>query len=162
MYSKSFFPIVGDHPKILILGTLPGKESIRLNQYYANSRNIFWSIIYKLFNESIEAEYSDRIGFLKKNNIAIWDICYKGIRKNSLDSNITDEIPNELDHFIMKYPTLKLIIFNGQKADKLYDKYFDRFDGIDYDTFLSTSPANTTYTFDEKFNNWKIILDYLK
>jgi G:T/U-mismatch repair DNA glycosylase len=43
-------PVVTDASRVLILGTLPGDESLRMQQYYANSRNQFWSILGAAFD----------------------------------------------------------------------------------------------------------------
>jgi hypoxanthine-DNA glycosylase len=53
------------------------------------------------------------------------------------------------------YPSVKQILFNGQKAYDLYLKHFTEIEGIIYETVLSTSPANTGFSFREKLNNWK-------
>jgi TDG/mug DNA glycosylase family protein len=37
----SLVPIVDDQTKILILGSMPGVESLQRAQYYTNSRNQF-------------------------------------------------------------------------------------------------------------------------
>ena len=42
---QSMPPLVGQDPKILILGSMPGKESLRQQQYYANPRNRFWQLL---------------------------------------------------------------------------------------------------------------------
>ncbi|MCK5124794.1 MAG: DNA-deoxyinosine glycosylase [candidate division Zixibacteria bacterium] len=160
-YSESFSPIVGDKPYVLILGTIPGNDSIRLKQYYANPRNLFWEIIHSLFNRHIANEYEKNTEFLKTKNIAIWDVCLKGKRESSLDSDISDEFPNDLQTFIHNYPSIKLIAFNGQKAEKLYNKYFKPFKDVEYFTLLSTSPANASYSYNEKFADWKRILDFI-
>ena len=91
-YSESFTAIVGDSPEILILGTLPGKESLRANEYYANQRNAFWKIIYSLFNTNLEFDYDKKTEFVKKNKIALWDVCQKAVRPSSLDSDINSSI----------------------------------------------------------------------
>ena len=66
---ESFSPIVGKQSKILILGTMPGKDSLRLDEYYANSRNVFWEIIYNLHNLEIQNDYKSKTEFLKQNEI---------------------------------------------------------------------------------------------
>ena len=37
--SKSFLPIIDKETKILILGSLPGKKSLELREYYGHPRN---------------------------------------------------------------------------------------------------------------------------
>lgn len=155
---ESFNPIVGKQPKILILGTMPGKDSLRLNEYYANSRNVFWKIIYEIHNSEIQPDYESKTEFLKQNGISIWDVCHKANRESSLDSDIKNEVPNKLRDFVRANPSIKIIAFNGQKAEKLYDKFFDRFDEINYLTLLSTSPANASYSYQEKVEDWKRII----
>jgi hypoxanthine-DNA glycosylase len=53
------------------------------------------------------------------------------------------------------FPSVKQIVFNGQKAHDLYHKHFTEIEGIIYGVVLSTSPANTRFSFREKLNNWK-------
>ncbi len=67
---KSFAPIAGKNPKILILRTLPGKESLRLQQYYGHPRNVFWKILFSLFHEESESDYIKRTQLLKRNKSA--------------------------------------------------------------------------------------------
>ncbi len=74
-----------------------------------------------------------------------------------MDSNIQDEIPNKIDELIIKYSSIITIVFNGQKAAKLYERYFPKFDNINYITLLSTSPANAKYSFEEKLKDWSQI-----
>jgi hypoxanthine-DNA glycosylase len=150
-----FDPILPANPKIFILGTMPGKQSLRKQEYYANNRNSFWKIMYALTEEVFSENYTERIDTLKRNHIAIWDICQFGERKTSLDSDIKNEEPNPINEIIVMFPSVKQIVFNGKKAEKLYSKYFSEIAHIRYDTVLSTSPANARYSFREKLNNWK-------
>ena len=137
---------------------MPGKESLRLQQYYGHTRNAFWKIIYELFDGNLELNYTSRIEFLKQNNIALWDICQYAERKSSLDADIKNEIPNEISNLINTFPSIKTIAFNGKKTQQLFDKYVERNSKIRYITLLSTSPANARFTFEEKLENWKSIL----
>jgi hypoxanthine-DNA glycosylase len=155
MERVSFDPILPVNPKIFILGTMPGKQSLRKQQYYANNRNSFWKIIYELTETVFSENYAERIDTLKRNHIAIWDICQFGERKTSLDSDIKNEEPNPINEIVEMFPSVKQILFNGKKAEKLYRKYFSEIESIKYETVLSTSPANARYSFREKLNNWK-------
>lgn len=42
-------PVVDEHSRIVILGTLPGDQSLRQEQYYADPRNQFWSLLIGVF-----------------------------------------------------------------------------------------------------------------
>ena len=42
-------PWVGENPKVLILGSLPGDESLKQQAYYCNKGNFFWRIMHNLF-----------------------------------------------------------------------------------------------------------------
>ena len=47
--ATGFPPVEPPRARILILGTLPGAESIRRGEYYAHPRNAFWPIAGALF-----------------------------------------------------------------------------------------------------------------
>ena len=58
---QSFAPILGKHPRILILGSMPGIASLEAVQYYAHPRNIFWPIMAELFSIDADNDYAQRI-----------------------------------------------------------------------------------------------------
>ena len=43
--TRSFAPIIYSNTKILVLGSLPGKKSLELAEYYGHPRNRIWKII---------------------------------------------------------------------------------------------------------------------
>lgn len=151
----SFPPIIGKAPRILILGSMPGKASLEAGQYYAHPRNAFWRILCELLNQGHQADYHGRVSLLMSNGIAVWDVCHKAIRHTSLDSDISEEEPNDIPALLKAHPTIKKIAFNGRKPASLYDKYFERLKGVEYATLLSTSPANAAYAYQEKLSNWE-------
>lgn len=164
---ESFKPIINDNSQILILGSIPGVESLKKREYYGNPRNHFWRIIYSIIKEDIEPNYDKKIIFLKKNKIALWDVIDNCERVGSLDSNIKNEEVNDFKTIFKEYPNINFIGFNGKKAYDSFKKYvgFDllRQYQISYKKLPSTSPipSKNFKTFDEKLKEWKIIKDYL-
>jgi hypoxanthine-DNA glycosylase len=155
---SSFDPITKKDIEILILGTLPGDKSIELQEYYGHSRNRFWKVIARITNNETPENYLDKIVLLSTSKIAVWDIAHKAIRKGSLDTAIFQEKPNDINGFIQNHPNLKVIGFNGKKAEALHDKYFERSDKIKYYSLPSTSPANAKFGMDKISEIWLKIL----
>jgi len=154
----SFKPIVNQNSKILILGTIPGEESIRSNQYYANERNQFWHIIYTLFNSKLDNIYQERCNFLFKNKIALWDVLHNADRLGSLDTSIKNGIPNGFNTFLSTYPNINKIIFNGTKAESLFKKHFKNiYYSFECLTVPSTSLTPRVYvkSLEEKLDIWR-------
>lgn len=144
-------------PKILILGTLPSEESIKKQEYYSNTKNQFWFIISNVFeNQTIEFNnYNEKVSFLKKHHIVLWDVLKSAEREGSLDKNIKNVIYNDLDTYIKEHKIHKILL-NGGKATKLFKKYIksNRLN-LKYISLTSTSNANTRYTVKTKINIWK-------
>ena len=90
--SKSFLPIIDKETKILILGSLPGKKSLELREYYGHPRNRLWEILAHLTNNEIPQNYERKKEFLFKYNIGLWDVAHSAYREGSLDSNIKKKI----------------------------------------------------------------------
>ena len=157
-YKNSFGPISNSETSVLILGTMPGDKSIELNEYYGHSRNRFWKIISTITDNDIPLTYTDQKALLLKTKIGIWDVAHKANRKGSLDSAIENEEPNDLDSFIARHKSLKVVSFNGTKSQALFDKYFNRQSGLKYISLPSTSPANTGIDFDNICKQWRQLL----
>ena len=150
-----FDPIVDGNTKVVILGTLPGIESIIAGEYYKNSRNCFWRIMYALFDETITNDYAEKCSFLLRHEIGIWDVLDSATREGNDDLNIANPTVNDFTAFFKKYPSIKGIIFNGKKAEKIFKRYLpDLFSEVRHKTVLSSSGA-AARTFDVKLENWK-------
>lgn len=147
---KSFGPIVFANSQILILGTMPDKESLITGEYYASSSNSFWKIIEEIYNNSNKfANYKEKISCLKKNRISLWDVYGQCDRKGSLDSSISNEALNDIDAFLSKHSSIKRIVFNGKKAASAY------LPKIEYSVLCSTSNSNTRLSFAAKVEEWR-------
>jgi len=160
-----FPPIVGPDAKVLILGTIPGTRSIEKGEYYSHARNAFWPIIENIIGIPAALPYSERIEKLSKSGIAIWDVLFHADRVGSLDTNITTEVPNDLQTFFDKHRGVELVVFNGVKAAKLYNRLVlptltSRDPPLRYETLPSTSPMHTV-GIKEKQRHWSLIRESL-
>ena len=158
----SFPPIVGANARLLILGTLPGEESLRLQQYYGHPRNHFWPLIAAIFDESLSATYAERERLLKRNRWALWDVLESAERVGSLNSAIRNPTANAFAKFFAGYPDIRTIAFNGQKARSLFRKYVVKQGVIaegDF-TWLDLPSSSPLYTkpFEEKLAVWRAML----
>ena len=53
-----------------------------------------------------------------------WDVIQSCNRDGSLDSNIQNEVPNNLPDLLKQFPNIKIICLNGNKAYTAFKKYF--------------------------------------
>ncbi len=155
LLKKSFIPISSVNTKILILGTMPGDESIRLGEYYANPRNRFWKVMSTILNEKTPETYDEKKLLLKNYGIGLWDVLKSAEREGSLDISISKEVPNNLESFLKTHKQVLAIGFNGKKAEVLYDKFFSRRSNIKYYSLPSTSPANAGINFETICEQWE-------
>ena len=153
-HGHSFAQLINSQSRILILGSLPGRESLKRQQYYAHPRNSFWRIIYAIYGENPDEDYSLRCEFILSKNLALWDVCGSAKRIGSADDKIVDIEPNNIAELLNNYPKIRRIVFNGRKAEKEYRRYFRELT-IPAVYASSTSPAFAALTFDEKLCAWR-------
>jgi len=159
--ATSFPPIIGKVPKTLILGSMPGMESLKQQRYYAHPRNAFWPIMMSLFEQSHALDYQQRCDMLKQQQIAVWDVLKSCRRPGSLDQHIEAEsmIANDFVAFMQTHPTIQQIFFNGGKAEQVFKRYVMKqleATGISprYLRLPSTSPAHAAMSFETKQQLW--------
>lgn len=155
-------PVIDSRARILILGTMPSVISLDKQRYYANPNNQFWRLIYGVFGEEPDTEYTDRIGFIGSKGIALWDVLKACTREGSADADIEDEEPNNLPLLLKNYPNIKSIACNGQTASKLLLRYFKT--GFPNVIIInpalpssSPTPGRNVLNFEGKLKRWKII-----
>jgi hypoxanthine-DNA glycosylase len=151
---RSFPPVVDGRARVLVLGTLPGEESLRRGEYYAHPRNVFWPIIFALFAEAPPLNYAERLDFIAAHRIALWDVCELGEREASADATIRRERPNAIDRLLDEFPVIRAVAFNGTGARRLHDRHFRRRATLAYLAMPSTSPAHARIDFAGKLAHW--------
>lgn len=116
-------PVVDSATKVLIVGSMPGKQSLEKQQYYGNPRNHFWPIMSELLETEVPDDYVKRIALLKHNAIGLWDTIETCEREGSLDAAIRNEKPNDFQTLFEEYPNIQLVLFNGAKAFEVFKKH---------------------------------------
>ena len=134
-------PIYDENSKVLILGSLPSVKSREIGFYYGHPKNRFWCTLEKVFKEKIGNTKEEKINFLKKHHIALFDVVKECDISSSSDASIKNVIPNNLKP-ILKNSNIKTIFTTGTKAHELYKKYIYPKTKIEDITLPSTSPAN--------------------
>lgn len=159
----SFAPVSNADARVLILGSMPGKKSLKDNQYYALLRNDFWKIMGELVGASPDRAYEERLCILKSSGIALWDVlasCERG--ESSLDSDIRKEIANDFESFFKKHPHITRVFFNGSKAEQSFRKIVLEQDKqvlppLKFYRLPSTSPAHAGMCYEDKLQDWRAV-----
>ena len=159
---KSFNPIANKSAQVIVLGSMPGTQSLKANQYYAHPRNVFWRIMAEIFGFSVELPYESRVDALKDSGVALWDVLHACVRVGSLDSAIETgtRLPNDFAAFFKQHPNIKLVCFNGAEAEKSFNAFVLpqlTVSGIKYVRLPSTSPAHAVL-FEKKLAAWRAVL----
>ena len=162
MTSSGFPAVAGPGARVLILGSLPGAVSLARGEYYAQPRNAFWPIMAELLDAAPTLDYSERVGLVVRERLAIWDVCARATRKGSLDAAIVaaSVVPNDIAGFLRSHPGIRRICFNGTRAADLFRRFVvprlpEEALAIRRLTLPSTSPAHAAMSFQQKLQLWR-------
>jgi len=158
-----FEPVADSNAEILILGSMPGQESLAADQYYANRRNAFWKIMAELLGFDPESSYETRLHELKANRIALWDVLQSCTRVGSLDAKIDagSITVNDFQGFFRTHNKIHAVFFNGAKAESAYRQYALPSVSavpVSYTRLPSTSPAHASLSYEQKLQVWQAAL----
>lgn len=162
LYSMN--PVSDDHPRVLILGSMPGRKSLEAQMYYANPRNHFWPILGSYFRTDVRSlTDTEKIKFAKAHHIALWDVLKECEREGSLDSAIRHETYNPIHQLTISYPSIMKIGCNGTKAYNSllnYQKHHGTL-SVPIVKLPSTSPVPGKHvlTYEEKEEVWHAFLN---
>lgn len=154
---RSFPPVVGRAPRVLVLGSLPGEESLRRGRYYAHPRNQFWRLVGAALGTDLAGlPYRSRLAALKRRGVALWDVIAEGTRRGSLDSAITRHRPNPVAALVRR-TGVKAVLLNGGKARAVFRRSVLKGlpPGVRVVALPSSSPAAAAVPYAEKERRWK-------
>jgi hypoxanthine-DNA glycosylase len=155
---QGFPPVVDDGARLLILGSFPSVQSLKLGQYYANPRNAFWRITGRLFDFDVSEPYQHRLAVLRSNGVALWDVLYRCRRLGSADAAIDPKsrVVNDFEELFSSYPGLTRVYFNGATAATTFRRLVDVEPAVTLQQLPSTSPAHTM-PLGDKVRAWQVI-----
>ncbi len=159
----SFAPIASRSSRVLVLGSMPGKASLRAQQYYAHPHNVFWKLLGGFFGFEPDLPYSRRVAALRREGVALWDVMQSCTRESSLDSDIVESsiVPNDFPGFLARHRAIRTICFNGATAEHSFRKYvlalLPEAREIEYHRLPSTSPANASISYLRKRQAWQLV-----
>jgi len=163
--SVGFPPIADAHARVLVLGSLPGRKSLEMHEYYAQPYNAFWRIMGELFDAGPAHGYSTRLERLRERGIAVWDVLAAGEREGSLDASIVPKsiVVNDFNAFFERHSRIRLICFNGNTAAGLFRRKVlpglaAGWAAIETQALPSTSPAYASLRFEQKLARWAAVL----
>lgn len=143
---QSFPPVIYDDSEILILGTMPGPESLQTGQYYTSAHNSFWKIIATIYNNGIAlSNYEEKLECLRKNHIALWDVYKSCSRIGAADKTITNKVSNDIEGLLKKHPSIKRIILNGSEAAKNFHASIP---------YIKVNSSASYVTLEQKVEEW--------
>ncbi len=166
MLKQGLGPIIDSRARILILGTLPGEESLRQQRYYGHPRNLFWRMIADVFGEPRVTEYEQQKALLKRHRIALWDVLHSAERIGSLDSAIRNPAPNGISELLIAHPRLRTIAFNGLRAEALFRQFIAGTLPVPAEALrvaalpsTSPTPSRKMVSYEEKVARWAAFLN---
>jgi double-stranded uracil-DNA glycosylase len=150
-------PLLDAHTRLVVLGSFPGVASLCAQQYYGHPQNQFWKIMATLLSSDaaivLTMAYAERVQWLLNQGVGLWDVYAACEREGSLDANIQNAQPNDLQSLRTRCPALVAIAHNGGESFK--HAKLTRALGLPVHRLPSTSPANASWTLARKLAAWR-------
>ena len=154
---ESIPPFINKQSTILILGSLPSIASRQKGFFYAHPQNRFFRTLAGIFHEKEPITIEERKAFLKRHNIALYDVIYECDIYGSSDASIKNAKAIDLKGLLKQYHNIIKIFTTGKKAKELYDKYLLKTTGIEAIGLPSSSAANASMSQEELIKEYEII-----
>jgi hypoxanthine-DNA glycosylase len=159
---NSFAPFVAPDTRLLVLGTLPGEESLRMQRYYAHPRNLFWHLIGTAIGKDIQSlDYEHRVAALREARVGLWDTIASARRTGSLDTAIKEIEHNPLAELAAGLPELRAVAFNGAKATAIGSRLLAG-SKVELVPLPSSSPAHAAMKLADKEALWRKLGKFLR
>lgn len=129
---------------------MPSPASRAAEFFYMHAQNRFGPVMAQIFGETFfhknndknkKATIAERKNFLKRHNIALWDVLSECEITGASDSSINKEIPNDFSKILSSSKIIH-IFCTGKTAFNLYKKHCSQKYNMPFSYLPSTSSAN--------------------
>ena len=150
-------PVVGEHARVLILGSFPSERSLVASEYYANRRNQFWPLLGAVFGFDAELPYAQRIAAVVRHGVALWDVVHSCRRAGSMDAKIDRKtlVVNDFGALLAANPGIQRVFVNGLTAFELFERYVETALPA---VRLPSSSGAMTMSFADKLSHWSAVM----
>lgn len=159
---RSFAPLADARSRVLVLGTMPGPEALRKQEYYGFKGNHFWKIMTDLLAPGRPLDYAQKLALLRRHRIAVWDVLRSCTREGAADSAIRDTTPNDIPGLLARHPGIHTVFCNGTTSARLFARYFGGAVALPTMALPSTSPAHATMPYAEKRTRWSVVIAHAR
>lgn len=162
MLKSAFPPSVDADTRLLVLGSLPGEESLRRGEYYAHPTNAFWWLIGEVIGRPmVGLPYAARLDALRAAHVGLWDTIERAERRGSLDTAIKSAEPRDLAALAATLPNLRAIAFNGGTSARIGRRQSAGVEGYALIDLPSSSAAHAGRTRAQKQELWLGLRSFL-
>ncbi|MEG1525601.1 MAG: DNA-deoxyinosine glycosylase [Clostridia bacterium] len=150
-------PVFTGNSRALILGTMPSPKSRENGFYYGHPQNRFWRTLSSVFDEPLPVCTEEKISFLLRHDLAMWDVLYRCDILGASDASIRNPIPNDIAS-LLSGTQIQSIFTTGTTATQLYRKLVEPTTKMPCLLLPSTSPANARMTLSTLTAAYSILL----
>lgn len=155
-------PVFDERSRVLILGTFPSPKSRELGFFYGHPQNRMWRVLAAVLGEDeAPVTVEERMAFLLRNRIAMWDTVASCTIEGASDASIREVVPNDLS-CILDVAPIRAVFTTGAKATQLYERYQLPLTGIPAQRLPSTSAANASWSLERLVEAYGAVAQALK
>lgn len=152
-----FEPVMDEHSKMIILGSIPSVVSVQRGYYYAHPTNRFYPVLSQLFGRDfVSPPWSKKRQMLLDQGIALYDAWMAGTLQGSSDASIEGAKVVSLET-LLQGRCIRHIYCNGSASYRAVIQAYPSF-SIPITLLPSTSAANASWSLERLVEAWKVIL----
>ena len=163
--AHGFPPLEAPGARVLVLGSMPGRQSLAEQRYYAHPQNAFWGIMADIVGFDAALPYAERVSAVTGAGVAVWDVLQFCERPGSLDADIRPKtrVINDFSGLIDRQPSLVLVCGNGSAATVAWRREVapvlgERAEALAFEQLPSTSPAFAAMRPEQKLEHWRRVI----